>query len=648
MLPFSNNRVIIDIEHIFEYGVKEIKNYKLLLSQMEKYGRIREIAEDMGIHTKECKIMVKGEYISEIFRWYCDSDLTVNRRYQRKLVWTLEEKRSFINTIIKNYPVPLFLIVNSKETIKGIQYPRKEIIDGLQRLEAIISFILNKYSVKINGRYQYFNLNVYPGNSILIRRGELKQEYPVIDSGICRQFMLYQLPISTIDANETIVGDIFKRINSTGRKLSSQDLRQAGVISRFSNLVRLTATHLRGDATDDIINLKEISDYSLNSPGLDYGLDINKVFWVEQGIINEDGLRRSKDEEIIAFLYNCILSNYRSGTSSASLNRVYTENSNIYKMNEGKLTPNKINELIELFRTIIVDLEKILSIKKVTFKNLLLKNHKNYNTDLVFIIIFLSLAQLRNEHYEINDYSKISDVLENMADREFNEIIETSECIWNSEVRNHLIDRAKNILIKYMDFNENNPKWNDIFLDFLKQVSAEGQMIDFKIGLHDLRTGSENEILISKCIKTLIAMANTKPRKEGTIVIGISDKESDAIDFTNHYHVEVPKYNEYYVPGIKDEAIKYYGSIQNYLDFIRHSIEKENVDSLVIHNILTTMDTMKYENQTLIVLKLSTDKPLFYDGELYVRYDSNNEIVKIGSSAYYEILESFYTKKDTD
>ena len=172
-------------------------------------------------------------------------------------------------------------------------------------------------------------------------------------------------------------------------------------------------------------------------------------------------------------------------------------------------------------------------------------------------------------------------------------------------------------------------------------------MTDFKIGLHDLRTGHENESLLPKCIKTLIAMANTNPRKEGTIVIGISDKESDAIDFRQYYKTTVPKYNDYYIPGINDEAQKFYGSIQNFLDFIRHSIEKENVDSLVIHKILTTMDTMKYENQTLLVLKLSTDKPLFYDSKLYVRYDSNNEIIEVGSNEYYEIFEKFHNAKDT-
>lgn len=206
----------------------------------------------------ECKIMVNGEYISEIYRWYTNLEFTVNRRYQRKLVWTLEEKRQFINTIIKNYPVPLFLIVNSKETVNEKEYFHKEIIDGLQRLEAIISFVLNKYSVKINGHYQYFNLDVFPGNGILIREGKLKQEYPIIDSEICRQFMLYQLPISTINADKAVVDDVFKRINSTGRKLSSQDLRQAGITSNFSNLVRKTATYIRGDITDDIVNLQKI------------------------------------------------------------------------------------------------------------------------------------------------------------------------------------------------------------------------------------------------------------------------------------------------------------------------------------------------------------------------------------------------------
>lgn len=38
-------------------------------------------------------IIIDGVYISEIYRWYTEHALIVNRRYQRKLVWTLDEKQ---------------------------------------------------------------------------------------------------------------------------------------------------------------------------------------------------------------------------------------------------------------------------------------------------------------------------------------------------------------------------------------------------------------------------------------------------------------------------------------------------------------------------------------------------------------------------
>lgn len=222
-------------------------------------------------------IMIDGVYISEIYRWYTEHVLIVNRRYQRKLVWTLDEKRQFINTILHGYPVPLFLLVSSGREKLGT-IGDKEIIDGLQRLEAIISFILNKYSVKIDGIDYYFNLSVYPGNELLIKKDELHQQKPVMPAEMCHAFLLYQLPVSIIDADEAAVDDVFKRINSIGRKLSSQDLRQAGVTSKFSDLVRIISTHLRGDASEDIVRMNDISIYSLSSHGLNYGVNIKDVF----------------------------------------------------------------------------------------------------------------------------------------------------------------------------------------------------------------------------------------------------------------------------------------------------------------------------------------------------------------------------------
>ena len=52
----------------------------------------------------------RGKTINEIMRWYYDDSLIVNRRYQRKLVWTLEEKQLFIDSIINKYPTPSIIL----------------------------------------------------------------------------------------------------------------------------------------------------------------------------------------------------------------------------------------------------------------------------------------------------------------------------------------------------------------------------------------------------------------------------------------------------------------------------------------------------------------------------------------------------------
>lgn len=74
--------------------------------------------------------------IQTIYAMFSEGKLFVNRRYQRKLVWTLEEKQKLIESIQKKYPIPAILIAE-REEFPGTY----EIIDGLQRLHAIISFI---------------------------------------------------------------------------------------------------------------------------------------------------------------------------------------------------------------------------------------------------------------------------------------------------------------------------------------------------------------------------------------------------------------------------------------------------------------------------------------------------------------------------
>lgn len=92
-------------------------------------------------------ITPRGMSVQEAYRLFRDDRLIVNRKYQRKLVWTLDEKQSLIDSLVRDYPIPLILLADASES--GSTY--YEIMDGMQRLNAIFSFIDNVYPV--NGKY---------------------------------------------------------------------------------------------------------------------------------------------------------------------------------------------------------------------------------------------------------------------------------------------------------------------------------------------------------------------------------------------------------------------------------------------------------------------------------------------------------------
>ncbi|MGK7962596.1 DUF262 domain-containing protein, partial [Crocosphaera sp.] len=88
-------------------------------------------------------IAPRGMSINEAYRLYRSGNLLINRKYQRKLVWTLEEKERLIGSILKGYPIPLILLAERPQLDGSGKY---EVIDGMQRLNAIFSFIENSFT----------------------------------------------------------------------------------------------------------------------------------------------------------------------------------------------------------------------------------------------------------------------------------------------------------------------------------------------------------------------------------------------------------------------------------------------------------------------------------------------------------------------
>ncbi|MES1226159.1 MAG: DUF262 domain-containing protein [Bacteroidota bacterium] len=66
--------------------------------------------------------------------------LTVNPEYQRGEVWTDNQRKKLIDSVLRNYPLPLIYLHHIKKTVAGIPREDFEIIDGQQRISALGKF----------------------------------------------------------------------------------------------------------------------------------------------------------------------------------------------------------------------------------------------------------------------------------------------------------------------------------------------------------------------------------------------------------------------------------------------------------------------------------------------------------------------------
>ncbi|HBT7313656.1 TPA: DUF262 domain-containing protein, partial [Klebsiella pneumoniae] len=209
---------------------------------------------------------VESKSVQNLFSMYKNGEFIVNRRYQRKLVWLMEEKEKFINSLLHNYPIPMVLTSRFIDT----EYNGYEILDGLQRLNAITSFIENEFSV--GGKY--FDLASTAQTLELLKSGSVQQKNPTLSIEECSNILNYPVPISVTQyKNSEFIDETFRRINTGGRKLSNHDIRQAGALGEFPMLVSELASFIRRDKSrTNLVNLSNIKSISISNKKMNYGI----------------------------------------------------------------------------------------------------------------------------------------------------------------------------------------------------------------------------------------------------------------------------------------------------------------------------------------------------------------------------------------
>lgn len=211
----------------------------------------------------------QGMSVQALYRLFREDKLYVNRRYQRKLVWTVAEKQALIESIQRGYPIPLILLADRVGRPGAY-----EIIDGMQRLDAIFKFIEDSFDV--GGRY--FDVRELARARQLADEGAIVavRDQPLLSRDECAQLLEYQLAVTIYPApSEESVWEVFRRINSNGRHLSPHETRQAGVLTPFADVVRRLASEIRGDASKDTLLLSEMPTVSIDSPRTRQGYGVH-------------------------------------------------------------------------------------------------------------------------------------------------------------------------------------------------------------------------------------------------------------------------------------------------------------------------------------------------------------------------------------
>lgn len=153
--------------------------------------------------------------INELMLMFRNRQINLEPGFQRKSVWSEMDRKRLIQSIASNYPVPCIFLYKREHKGRLIY----DVIDGKQRLETVFMFVrLGRFKSRA------FDAKIDLGDGV--------DNYDWRD--ICRDyydtrsaFLGYKISTVEVTGDLAQIIDLFCRINSTGKRLTSGEKRHA-------------------------------------------------------------------------------------------------------------------------------------------------------------------------------------------------------------------------------------------------------------------------------------------------------------------------------------------------------------------------------------------------------------------------------------
>lgn len=217
-----------DVEDDKEELAGKLQDLAIRIIEAEKAGEdLSEIDEEAieknvkPYDPNKIRVEQKVFSLKQIYEMINCGDLDISPDFQRNQVWDTFRKSRLIESILLRIPLPVFYF---SEDEKGVL----SVVDGLQRLSAIKQFMDNELMLK--------NLEYLDSceDKYYTREGhKLADKY-------VRWFNTTQISANVISAESPyqVKFDIFRRLNTGGKPLNSQELRNCLMNSAARKLLR--------------------------------------------------------------------------------------------------------------------------------------------------------------------------------------------------------------------------------------------------------------------------------------------------------------------------------------------------------------------------------------------------------------------------
>ncbi len=509
-------------------------------------------------------LLVQGTPIQTLYGQYLANRFVVNRRYQRKLVWTSDEKSELIDSIARRMPIPLLLLAEPPEA-GGV-----EIIDGLQRLNAIFSFIENAFPISFEGEAGYFDLATLADTKALSDQGVLVQGTPILSRDVCRGIVNYQLPISTFkDADERQIDEIFRRINSAGRQLGVQEIRQAGSTSSLAGAVRELSSTVRGDVSmGSLIPLAKMAVLAISDEGGTSGIDLDELFWTKNSILEREGIRESVDEELVLDLvldvaYMPQLKSSGQSYRDSAYGLRDTAPSSSTQITEaavlGKIATVGSDEVRDRFLRVLAELDEAISVSGQGFAPLVSRSDRRANRAFRrhFHMVFTAICELIFlESKEVVSPKRLAEALDGLFGRV---TVPKGGGNFAGDTKRKVVDLVKAALAPaFVDSLDPRAEADRAATTRIKGIldlaRTEEELIDVKMGFLDQDSLEFNSGMLEKILKTLSAMSNTqRVGSSGLILVGVVDPSVDGRSVLPEERASIVEYRNWEICGVQHE-----------------------------------------------------------------------------------------------